>query len=42
MKDKKEFVIKAPDAKEFSVIVDPENFVDESNETNNAYVQKSV
>lgn len=33
--DKKEFVMPAPNADEYSVIVDPKNFVDESNETNN-------
>lgn len=33
--DKKEFVMPAPNADKYSVIVDPKNFVDESNETNN-------
>ena len=33
--DKHEFLIDIPSAKEFIVVVDPTNFVDESNETNN-------
>ena len=33
--DKHEFSIDIPSAKEFIVVVDPTNFVDESNETNN-------
>ena len=35
--DKHEFSIDLPNAKEFTVVVDPDNFVDESNETNNEY-----
>ena len=33
--DKKEFIIPIPNADKYSVIVDPKNFVDESNENNN-------
>ena len=33
--DKKEFIIPIPNADKYSVIVDPDNFVDESNENNN-------
>ena len=38
--DKHEFSIDIPSAKEFIVVADPTNFVEESNEDNNIYVVK--